>query len=542
MENIRYMLSQAKLPKRFWDEALMTVVDVINISPYTALDYDVAEHVWSGKDVSYMHLRVFGCRAFAHIPNNERSKLDGKTKECIFLGYSHDQFGYRLWDPEKQKVFRSRDVVFFEDQTIENLKEAPTKTSAEGFVDCDPVIPPVYHGDGGDVQEDGAEPNVDLPAGHVEQEEEREQVPTEPQLRRSSRPRQPSRRYSTDEYVMFTNAGEPESYHEAVESEQKKKWFIAMQEEMDSLQKNYTYDLVQLREGSYGQKKCIDFEEIFSPVKMSSICVALGIAANIDLEIEQLDVKIALLHGDLEEKIYMKQPEGFKVKGNKNLVCKLKKSLYGLKQAPRQWYKKFDSFIIENEYKRIASYHCVYIKRFGENFIILLLYVDDMLILRKDMSMIDKLKKDLSKSFAMKDIGPTKFRMSNAKRVGSSLADHFKLCSDQSPSSDEEKEKMQKVPYVSAVGSLIYAMVCTRPDIAYTVGVISRFIANPGKEYCAAMKWIFRYLRGSSKVCLSFGDGPLVLIGYTDANMTRDIDTRKSTSGFVLTFIGGVVS
>ncbi|KAJ8512528.1 hypothetical protein OPV22_002962 [Ensete ventricosum] len=282
IEKIICILSQAKLPKRFWDEALKTAVDVINLSPYTALDGDVAEHVWSGKDVSYKHLKVFGCRAFAHVPNNERSKLD----------------------------------------------------------DCDSVIPPVYQGDGGDVQEDGAEPDVDLPVGHIKHEEEREQVPTEPQLRRSSRLRQPSRRYSTDEYMMLTDVGKPESYQEAVESEQKKKWFIAMQEEMNFLQKNHTYDLVQLLQESKALKnKKVLTLKIFSPVvKTSSIRVALGIATNLDLEIEQLDVKTTFLHGDLEEKIYMEQPEGFKVKGKENLVCKLRKSLYGLKQAPRQWY------------------------------------------------------------------------------------------------------------------------------------------------------------------------------------------------------------
>ena len=167
------------------------------------------------------------------------------------------------------------------------------------------------------MQENSVEPNIDLPAGHVEQEEVGEQVPAEPQLRRSSRQRQPSRRYSTDEYVMLTDAGEPESYQEAVESEQKEKWLVAMQEEMDALQKNHTYDLVLLPNGmkalknkwvfrlktqeycsqpkykarlvvkGFGQKKGIDFEEIFSPVvKMSSIRVALGIAASQDLEVE----------------------------------------------------------------------------------------------------------------------------------------------------------------------------------------------------------------------------------------------------------------
>jgi Reverse transcriptase (RNA-dependent DNA polymerase) len=101
----------------------------------------------------------------------------------------------------------------------------------------------------------------------------------------------------------------------------------------------------------FGQKQGIDFEEIFSPVvKMTSIRVVLGLVAGLDLELEQLDVKIAFLHGDLEEEIYMVQPEGFEVKGKYNMVCKLKKSLYGLKQAPRQWYKKFDSFMMSHGY------------------------------------------------------------------------------------------------------------------------------------------------------------------------------------------------
>ena len=88
---------------------------------------------------------MFGCHAFAYIPDNERSKLDDKSKEYIFLGYSYDYFGYRLWDPEKQKVFKSRDVVFFEDQTFEDLKKkAPANTFAEGLADYNLITPPVY--------------------------------------------------------------------------------------------------------------------------------------------------------------------------------------------------------------------------------------------------------------------------------------------------------------------------------------------------------------------------------------------------------------
>jgi len=113
---------------------------------------------------------------------------------------------------------------------------------------------------------------------------------------------------------------------------------------------------------------------------MTSIRVILGLAASLNLEVEQMDAKTTFLHGDLEEEIYMEQPEGFLVKGKEDYVCRLKKSLYGLKQAPRQWYLKFDSVMGEQGYKRSSSDHCVYIKRFlGDDFIILLLYVDDML-------------------------------------------------------------------------------------------------------------------------------------------------------------------
>ncbi|GMI96853.1 cysteine-rich RLK (RECEPTOR-like protein kinase) 8 [Hibiscus trionum] len=142
---------------------------------------------------------------------------------------------------------------------------------------------------------------------------------------------------------------------------------------------------------------------------MSSIRTILSLAACYDLEVEQIDVKTVFLHGNLEEELYIEQPEGFVAQGKEEYVCKLKKSLYGLKQAPRQWYKKFESVMGEQGYKKTTSDHCVFVKRFSsDNFIILLLYVDDMLIVGRNASRIDKLKQELSKSFLMKDLGLAK--------------------------------------------------------------------------------------------------------------------------------------
>ncbi|CAL5429326.1 unnamed protein product [Camellia sinensis] len=263
-------------------------------------------------------------------------------------------------------------------------------------------------------------------------------------------------KYPPSLYILITDEVEPESFSKAKSHTEKDCWIQAMKDEMSSLQKNHTDELVSLPKGrkalknkwvyklkkdgiskilqhkarlvinGFGQKKGIDFDEIFSPVvKMTSIQVSLGLAACLNLEVEQMDIKIAFLHDDLEEEIYMEQPEGFEAKEKQYLVCKLKKSLYGLKQAPRQWYKKFDSFMVDHEYTRTVADQCVYFCRFSSgNFIILLLYVDDMLIIGHDITLINKWKNDLSQYFDMKNFGPAQqilgkkiFRDRKAKKI-----------------------------------------------------------------------------------------------------------------------------
>ena len=135
----------------------------------------------------------------------------------------------------------------------------------------------------------------------------------------------------------------------------------------------------------------------------------LSITVNQDLELEQLDVKTAFLHGTLEEEIYMEQPEGFQVKGKEDHVCLLHKALYGLKQAPRQWNKGFDQFVVSHGFMKSEYDHCVYIKKLTNGtYIYLLLYVDDMLVASKDAAEIMKVKQLLSSRFEMKDLGPAR--------------------------------------------------------------------------------------------------------------------------------------
>ncbi|KAH9770959.1 hypothetical protein KPL71_012540 [Citrus sinensis] len=287
----------------------------------------------------------------------------------------------------------------------------------------------------------------------------------------------------------------------------------------------------------FTQKHGVDFNEVFSlVVKYSSIRVLLAITAFNDLELDQMDVKTAFLHGSLEEEILMDQPEGFVEEGTEDMVCLLKKSLYGLKQSPRQRYLRFDEFMISHEFCRSPYDSCVYFKTlpYGDG-IYLLLYVDDMLIACKRRDEIQKLKLELNSVFKMKDLGTAtrilgmqivrdknsrtlflaqplyvkrvldRFEMGYAKPVSVPLSAHFRLSKFQEPEEDIDIEYIKTMPYSSAVGSIMYSMVCTRPDIAHGVGVVSRFMGNPGREHWNAVKWLLRYLSGTSSHGILFG-------------------------------------
>jgi Reverse transcriptase (RNA-dependent DNA polymerase) len=215
----------------------------------------------------------------------------------------------------------------------------------------------------------------------------------------------------------------------------------------------------------------------------------------------------------------MKQPEGFEIAAKEDHMCLLKKFLYGLKQSPRQWYKKFDSFMVNLNFSRSNYDSCVYLKKLdGGDYIYLLLYMDHILIVTTNMGEIKKLKEQLGMVFEMIDLEAAKkilgmeiirdqsnrklflsqkefarkvirwFGTEKENVISTPLAAHFKLSVALSLTSDGERSCMEKVPYSSAVGSLMYLMVCTRPDIAQAVSVVSRYLSCAGKGHWEAMK------------------------------------------------------
>ncbi|KAM1393995.1 hypothetical protein ACFX2F_030092 [Malus domestica] len=266
----------------------------------------------------------------------------------------------------------------------------------------------------------------------------------------------------------------------------------------------------------------VDYNDTFSPVSSKdSMRVIMALVAHYNLELHQMDVKTAFLNGELVEDIYMKQPPGFVEKGKEDMVCKLNKSIYGLKQASRQWFLKFDQVVTGQGFVENKLDDCIYVKFLGTSFIFLVLYVDDILLASSNMKLLKDTKIMLSKNFEMKDLGEAhyvlgieiirdrlrsllglsqkgyiervlmRFNMSscNNGEVPVNKGDRFSKA--QCPKTPMELDKMKNKPYASLVGSLMYTTICTRPDIAFIVGMLGRFQANPGETHWVAAKKIF---------------------------------------------------
>ena len=311
------------------------------------------------------------------------------------------------------------------------------------------------------------------------------------------------------------------------------------------------------------QQEGLDYNETFATVvKPMSYKTLFAIAAALDLETEQTDVKTAFLYGNIDEEIYVAQPEGLS-NGTKQ-VCRLNKALYGLKQSPRVWYNTLADYLRELGFEPLAADLSVFAK--GHTFVAI--YVDDLLLVGPSKPDIQAIKDCLNANFDMTDLGPcsyylgmsvTRDRPNCTLRLGQrgymeKVLQDFSMWESNPVDTPMAGNDLVKAPegyqapedlratFQSAVGSLMYAMLGTRPDIAYAVSKVSRFTSNPDKSHWQAVKRILRYLRGTVDADLVYR-GPLTqLEGYTDADWAGDKDTRRSTSGFVFSIGSGAIS
>jgi hypothetical protein len=601
VEAARSIIHAKKLSLTLWAEAVNYSVYTLNRT-FSKRRHCTPYELWHGKQPNVSNLRVFGSTAYVFVPDAERQKLDAKAIKGIYVGECENQKASRIFVESTGKTHISRHVKVYENTNHSESEE---------------II------------------NLEAPVNHVNEKERINTVANKKDLsnketgkattpvRKSLRGRVPKKQWGmvADEVmeapsIMATTTMafqafefifyEPKTFKEAMESSEGNLWKLATDDEMLSHAKNNTWTVVPLPPGrvcipsgwnfkiktgkdglpkrrkarffakGYRQTKGIDYQETFAPVvRYDSLRVLIAIAASRDLELTQLDVKTAFLNGEIEEEIFISQPEGYIVTGREKEVCRLNKSLYGIKQASRIWNQKLHSSLIAFGLNQSNADPCIYYRFTKDHMLIIAIWVDDGLVAASDLAITDKAVNFLNKNFEM-EYGPadhfvglvisrdrinkriflaapqyidkvlSKFNMSNCHPV-TLPADKgaTALSKEMSPQEQEEREIMSNVPYREAVGSIMYAAITVRPDIAFIAGQLAKFCENPGPTHWKAAKRVLKYLAGTRNHGLCFNGRHIdnnLLTGYSDADYAGDSDTRRSTSGFVFVLNGAAVT
>jgi hypothetical protein len=393
--------------------------------------------------------------------------------------------------------------------------------------------------------------------------------------------------HESSEHLLLS-AEEPNNIDEALSDTA---WKAAMDDELKSIGENKTWEYTSLPAGQkaiglkwvykvkrdpegkivkhkarlvakgYSQRQGVDFEEVFAPVaRMETVRLLLAMAAHCGWEVHHMDVKSAFLNGDLAEEVYVSQPPGYIAIGKEQQVLKLSKALYGMRQAPRAWYAKLHDTLDKLGFTRSPLEHAVYRRGSSTSFLLVGVYVDDLIITGTEAAAIQEFKSQMQELFKMSDLGLLSYylgiEVSQAggeitlcqRSYAAKILEAAGMTSCNSCSTPMEcrlklvKEDGSKAfdatLYRSVIGSLRY-LVNTRPDIAHAVGMVSRFMEKPSTNHWAAVKQILRYIQGTKDYGCRYraGHASPVLLGYSDSDHAGDVGDRKSTSGQVY-FLG----
>jgi transposase InsO family protein len=406
-EAAKTMLNEAKLPDIYWREAIYTTIYILNREQLRVNHDKTPYELWFGRPTSVKHFRVFGRKCYIKRDDDNLGKFDSRSDEGIFLGYSSNKKAYRCYNLRLHKIMESENVKV-DDLTSRRIKSQDNSQVDERRRDDDDEEETKEiqeeESQSEEENEEEASPRQEskAPSRRVQRDHPESQIIGNKSVGVETR-----RRLTYESEQAMLSLIEPKTFAEASKDED---WIKAMNEELDQIEKNQTWELVprpkdknvvgtkwifknkvnedgqiirnkaRLVCKGYAQVEGIDFEETFSPVaRLEAIRMFLAFACFKNFKIYQMDVKSTFLNGNLEEEVYIEQPEGFILSENKDYVCKLKKALYGLKQAPRAWFSRLDNHLQQQGYKRGATDNNIYIKIENQNMIIVVVYVDDII-------------------------------------------------------------------------------------------------------------------------------------------------------------------
>jgi transposase InsO family protein len=599
MDMVRSMLSCREVPKEFWPEAVNRAIYILNRSLTNALNDITPEEAWSSIKPSVKHFRVFGCIAYTHVPDAQRKKLDDKSIKCIFLGVSEESKVYRLYNPVSKKIIISRDVIFAETEKWKwnevSHSEEFEMEDGENSNDASDRAEETVIEDQIDQNNDQAIPEIEEHIGSSSTSNLNQGRARRPPAWHSDFDTSLVDDEDSMNLVMFGPcvSKDPTNFEEASKS---KVWKEAMNKEIEAIERNKTWELTDLPDKSkvigvkwiyktkmnekgevekykarlvakgYAQRYGTDYKEVFAPVaRWDTIRSLLATAALKGWDVFQLDVKSAFLHGELTETVYVEQPLGYVIKGREEQVYKLHKALYGLKQAPRAWYSKIEQYFIREGFVKYPHEATLFVKKDDkQNWLIITLYVDDLIFTGNDSILFQKFKRSMMNTFDMTDLGKMRYFLGIEviqndqgificqEKYAKEILERFNIEKSNSVcspivtgtklSKHDESDEVDPTQFKQMVGSLMY-LTATRPDLMFAVNLIARFMEHPVETHLMAAKRIMRYIRGTLKLGILYKRGKQAeLIAYSDSDYGGDVDDRKSTSGYVFMLGFGAVS
>ncbi|KAJ9519297.1 hypothetical protein QJQ45_023094, partial [Haematococcus lacustris] len=563
IEKVRCMLYTAGLPARLWTEAVRTANHLRNLSPMRGKGATPWELFFGVKpDISA--LRVFGATAYAlclcsAYAQHMRSKLEGKAVQGVLVGYEMCSKAYKV-----AEVMATAEELSVHTPVAEPGLEPETGGAGGEAVGADSSGGDSGAGSAASAGGGGASASAAEPAACP--------VPLRQSLRLQGLPPAGSLAACVLE-LPAAAVPIPHTIMEARASALAEQWAVATDAEMESLHGHCTWELVDppqgcrpldnrwvfpVKEDSQGHiarlkarlvvkgfmlREGVDFTELHAPVsKHATVRALLATAAVWDMDLEHLDVKTAFLNGYLDEEIYMKQPAGYE--DGSARVCRLKRALYGLRQAPRAWHARLKAELEQLGFAASAADSCLFTMVRGNSKVLLAVYVDDCLLALGSAERFLGMEIVRDRAAGRLVLSQERYAAAVVDRFG--LADARPKATPLSTSEQLVREgevvlRMGEHSYAELVGSLMHLAVCTRPDIAHAVGLCAKYMAAPTQQHWQALHGVLRYVASTVSYGLAFG-GAEGLVGFCDADFAGDLDTRRSTTGFVFTMHGAAVS